>query len=226
MPQYPMPLARVEVVLQSIVNGRLSTLLVKRSEPPYKGRWALPGGVIRVDLDASLDSAAARVIAERLQISPQGLRQLLTVGGVEREPRAPSGWGLSVVYRAMVREEELQPVAGKRVEGWAWHAVDVLPAIEDFAFDHKAIVQQAAVWTRAEFEELKLSDSLVPSQFTLGELQLICESVLGRRLDKSSFRRKLKDRGVVAPIEGAFQSGMRNRPAGIYRLTSTETLPQ
>ena len=219
MPLYPMPLARIEVVLQSIVNGRLSTLLVKRSEPPYKGRWALPGGVIRVDLDASLDGAAARVIAERLQISPQGLRQLLTVGGAEREPRAPSGWGLSVIYRAMVREEELQPVAGKRVEGWAWHAVDDLPAIEDVAFDHKAIAQQAAVWTRAEFEELKLSDSLVPGQFTLGELQLICESVLGHRLDKSSFRRKLRDRGVVTPIEGAFQSGMRNRPAGLYQLT-------
>lgn len=222
MPLYPMPLARVEVVLQSIMNGRLSTLLVKRAEPPYRGHWALPGGVIRVDLDASLDDAAARVIAERLQISPQGLKQLLTVGGAEREPRAPRGWGLSVVYRAMAREEELKPVAGKRVESWAWHAVDSLPDSGDFAFDHEAIVQQAAVWTRAEFEDLRLSASLVPEQFTLGELQLICESVLGRRLDKSSFRRKLRDRGVVMPIEGAFQSGMRNRPAALYALS----LPQ
>ena len=219
MPQYPMPLARVELVLQSIVNGRLSTLLVKRSEPPYKGRWALPGGVIRVDLDATLDAAAARVIAERLQISPQGLKQLLVVGGAEREPRAPSGWGLSVVYRAMVREEELKPVSGKRVEGWAWYAVDTLPDSGDFAFDHEAIVQQAAVWTRAEFEDLRLSTSLVPEQFTLGELQLICESALGRRLDKSSFRRKLRDRGVVTQIEGVFQSGMRNRPAALYALS-------
>lgn len=226
MPQYPMPLVRVEVVLQSIVQGRLCTLLVRRAESPFKGAWALPGGVIRIDLDATLDAAAVRVIQERLRIAPHGLRQLLTVGGVNREPRAPAHWGLSVVYRALVREEGLLPVAGKRVEDWAWHSVDGLPAPHELAFDHGDIALQAATWTRAEVEDLRLQPTLLPDQFTLSELQLTCEAVLGRRLDKSSFRRKLKDRGVVTPIEGAFQSGMRNRPAGIYRFTIPKTLPQ
>ena len=223
MPQYPMPLVRVEVVLQSIVQGRLCTLLVKRAEMPFKGAWALPGGVIRVDLDATLDDAAARVIEERLRIAPRGLRQLLAVGGVNREPRAPAQWGLSVVYRALVREGGVLPVAGKRVEDWAWHSVDDLPAPGDLAFDHGNIALQAAMWTRAEVEDLRLPPALLPDQFTLGELQLTCEAVLGHRLDKSSFRRKLKDRGMVAPIEGAYLSGMRNRPAALYRLAKPMT---
>lgn len=218
MPHYPMPLTRVEVVLQSVVNNHLSTLLIKRAEDPFKGAWALPGGVVRIDLDASLDKAASRVISERLSIDPQGLKQLLTVGGIGREPRAQNGWGISVVYRAMVPENSVLPIAGKRIENWAWHPVDALPDNQAFAFDHAAITTQAAIWSRAEFEDLRFPAGLLPDRFTLTELQLICEAVLGRRLDKSSFRRKLKDRGVVVPIEGAFQSGMRNRPAGLYKV--------
>jgi len=42
----------------------------------------------------------------------------------------------------------------------------------------------------------------VPEQFTLAELQSLCEALLGRSLDKSSFRRRLDDRGLVEQIMG------------------------
>lgn len=71
--------------------------------------------------------------------------------------------------------------------------------------------------THAEVERLDLPVGFLPEQFTLGELQACCEQLLGRRLDKSSFRRRLADRQLVEPVEGAMRTGA-NRPAQIYRL--------
>ena len=219
MPKYPMPLVRVEIVLQTLIQSRLSTLLIRRAEDPFKGLWALPGGVIRVDLDASLDASALRVLQERLHIAPDGLRQLTAIGSSGRDPRAPHAWGLSIVYRGMVPEGTVLPKAGKRIDEWSWFPVDELPAARRFAFDHGALVEQATLDTRTEFYDLHFPPGLIPPKFTLTELQKICEDVLGHRIDKSSFRRKLMDREIVTPIAGAIQSGLRNRPAALYSLS-------
>lgn len=218
MSVYPMPLVRIEVALQALINKSLSTLLIKRAEDPFIGAWALPGGVVRTDLDASLDSAAARVLSERLLVAPTGLTQLVAIGSAGREPRGPDQWGLSIVYRGLVDAESLKPSSGKRIEDWAWFGAEELPPQSLFAFDHSELVERAISLTRHEFGDLRFPRGLIPEQFTLTELQGICEAVLSQRLDKSSFRRKLRDRGVVEMIEGSYQTGKKNRPAGLYRL--------
>jgi 8-oxo-dGTP diphosphatase len=213
-----MPLVRVELVLQTLLENKLATLVVKRLEDPFKGKWALPGGVIRTDLDPSIDSAAYRVLSERLGIAPKGLTQLITVGSAGREPRGPNEWGLSVIYRALVMEDNIEPAAGKRIEEWSWRTVEDLPPPDLFAFDHRNLVDQATDLTQSEFKDLRFPKEAIPLTFTLTELQTICEGMLGHKIDKSSFRRKLMDRRLVEPVEGAFQTGLKNRPAALYRL--------
>ena len=72
-----------------------------------------------------------------------------------------------------------------------------------------------AAATRAEIERLDLPFGFLPQKFTLGELQALCEAMLGRRLDKSSFRRRLEDRDVLKPVHGAMRTGAF-RPAQLY----------
>lgn len=213
--RYPMPFTRLEIAVMSLVDGEMQVLLARRAEAPYAGKWALPGGVLRIDLDASLDAAARRVMRERLGLDLPFLRQLCAAGGPTRDPRAP--WALSVVYRALVPAENVTPLAGKRIEALAWRRVDDAIADKGLAFDHSALVSRAVESTRAEVERLDLPVGFLPEQFTLGELQACCEQLLGRRLDKSSFRRRLADRQLVEPVEGAMRTGA-NRPAQIYRL--------
>ncbi len=213
--RYPMPFTRLEIAVMGLVDGELQVLLARRAEAPYAGKWALPGGVLRIDLDASLDAAAQRVMRERLGLDLPFLRQICAAGGATRDPRAP--WALSIVYRALVPAEYVSPLAGKRVEALAWRRVYDAIADKSLAFDHAMLVSQAVESTRAEVERLELPVGFVPEQFTLGELQACCEQLLGRRLDKSSFRRKLADRQLVEPVEGAVRTGA-NRPAQIYRL--------
>jgi 8-oxo-dGTP diphosphatase len=212
--RHPMPFTRLEIAVLGLVGGALHVLLARRAEAPYAGKWALPGGALRIDLDRSLDEAASRVMKERLGLELPYLRQLCAVGGPTRDPRAP--WALSVVYRALVPAGAFEPSAGKRVEALAWRPVEVAIADGGLAFDHAALIGQAVGITRAEVEALELPLGFLPETFTLGELQSTCEQLLGRRLDKSSFRRRLGDRDLVEPVPGAMRGGAF-RPAQLHR---------
>jgi len=220
--RYEMPFTRVEVAVLSLVEERLCVLLIKREEAPYEGQWALPGGVVRIDLDTDLEDAAQRVGGERLGVRLPFLRQMGAVGSSTRDPRG--AWALAVVYRALVVNDQIHPVAGKRIRDLAWVPADDLASYAPLAFDHEAIVKEAFKQTRAQIDELDFPVGYLPGKFTLSELQRHCEQLRGSRIDKSSFRRKLRERELVEPIEGEFEGGA-NRPAAVYRLSMSEPKP-
>ena len=205
----------------TVADGGLKVLLAKRAEAPYAGKWALPGGIVRIDLDHSLDAAAARVVQERLGTHLGQLDQLCAVGGAKRDPRA--AWGLSIVYRALLPFDKIQANAGKRIEALHWQSVDEACVDKALAFDHAKLINIAVAKTRQQVNAIELLQGLLPEQFSLGELQTSCEHILGHRLDKSSFRRKLTDRKAVQAIEGAIRRGV-NRPAQLYRLSNARHL--
>ncbi len=209
-----MPFTRIELVIMSIVDDGLAVLLGKRAGPPHKGKWALPGGVVRIDLDRDLEAAAQRVSGERLGVTLPYLRQLLAVGSKSRDTRAL--WALSIAYRALIPFEAIDPQAGKRLEAIRWCPID--EAMEDsrLAFDHADLIRAAADSTRAEIERLELPFGFLPAAFTLGELQATCESLLGHKLDKSSFRRRLDVADLLEPVTGEMRTGAF-RPAQLYR---------
>ncbi len=212
--RHAMPFVRVELAVLTVTNGHLAVLLGRRAEPPQKGHWALPGGVLRIDLDRDLEAAAQRVAMERLQVPLPFLSQLRATGGPQRDPRAP--WALSIAYRALLRFEAFTPSPGKRLEALQWAPADVAATDPALAFDHADLVRIAVDSTRAEIDRLALPDGFLPDSFTLSELQASCEAILGRRLDKSSFRRRLDEHQVVEPIPGAMRTGAF-RPAQLYR---------
>jgi len=212
---YPMPFTRVELVVLTLLDGSLHVLLAKRAEAPYAGKWALPGGVLRIDLDTSIDAAAHRVALERLGADVPDLHQLCAVGGAKRDPRAP--WAMSVVYRALIQYERIEVHAGKRIESLQFKPADEASCDTSLAFDHASLIARTLATTRQQTQGMDMPAGLVADQFTLGELQATCEQVLGHALDKSSFRRKLADRGLVEVIEGITRQGAF-RPAQLYKF--------
>jgi 8-oxo-dGTP diphosphatase len=215
-PQHPMPFTRLELCIFSLVHGRLSVLLARRAGEPFKGKWALPGGVLRIDLDATLEAAAQRVANERLGLGLPYLRQQCAVGAAGRDPRSP--WAMSIVYRAFISPAEFHPEGGKRIEELVWRGTDDASGDHTLAFDHASLIAAAAASLRAEVERLEIPREVLPAQFTLAELQAFNEQVLGRPLDKSSFRRKLDARALVEPVVGAIRHGA-NRPAQLFKMT-------
>lgn len=213
--KHPMPMVRLELVVMTVLEGSLQVLLGQRTEEPYQGQWALPGGVLRIDLDADLQGAALRVASERLGAALPGVSQLCAVGGRQRDPRAP--WALSVVYRSMLPVERLNATPGKRMDALRWVNTDEAAQNTKLAFDHAELIGDAVRNTRKEFDTLQFPAGFLADEFTLTELQTISESVLGRGLDKSSFRRRLSDRGCVEEVPGEMRTGTF-RPARLYRL--------
>lgn len=210
---YPMPFMRLELAVMAVSQGRLKVLLGRRTAAPYAGRWALPGGVLRIDLDVDLAAGAQRVAQERLGLALPDLKQLGAFGSRKRDPRAP--WAVSVVYRCMTDAELLQPQVGKRLEALKWLVVEEAEGDSALAFDHAQLVREAVRELRVEVQDLHFPAGLLTEPFTLGELQAASEAVLGRPLDKSSFRRRLDAAGVVVPVEGALRTGAF-RPAQLF----------
>jgi 8-oxo-dGTP diphosphatase len=213
---YPMPLVRVDLVVLAVHEGQLQVLLSHRREAPFKGKWGLPGGVLRIDLDASLEAGAQRVATERLGRTLPNLGQVAAVGGAKRDPRAP--WAMSVVYRSLVKHD-LETTPGKRVQALEWRSLEDVCQANDLAFDHAELVAKAVEATRREVRELRFPTGWMPEEFVLSELQAMSEAVLGGRLDKVTFRRRMEADAVAVAVEGKMRQGGAHRPSQLYRLS-------
>ena len=141
---YPRIDVTVDVVALTHVDGRLHVLVVRRGNPPFEGRWALPGGYLGVDED--LAPAAARELHEETGISlhPDELRQLAAYGAPTRDPRNRT---VSVAHLAQLDRLE-PPRGGSDADDARWVAISDLMEGEALAFDHATILRDAVAASR------------------------------------------------------------------------------
>ena len=222
MPHHPSPngsLSRhaiaVDVVLFTIQGGTLKALLVKRQQPPYRGAWALPGGI--VGADESVDAAALRELQEETNIGNIYLEQLYTFGDPVRDPR---GRVITVAYYALVNWQQFQLKAHQRVSEANWFPVKRLPPL---AFDHRRIVDYALERLRNKSNYTTVGFQLLSREFTLTDLQSSYEVILGQRLDKRNFRRKMLQLGILKGTR-EFRASGRQRPARLYTFTEPKVV--
>lgn len=223
---YVRPSVAVDVVLVATVEGSLSTLLIQRTEHPFKGKLALPGGFLKKGDDP--DAAAAGVLRRKAALSGVFLEQLYTFGEPGRDPRT---WVISIAYYALVdearfgramRDEPTVRMARIRVpwEGETGGPVEVVDENDralPLAFDHADIIGMAVKRLRGKLDYAPVGFQLLGDTFTLLELQRVHETVLGRPLNKDSFRRRMLASGQLEAT-GRAQSGVDHRPAELYRF--------
>jgi 8-oxo-dGTP diphosphatase len=200
----------VDVVIFTIRAGALHVLLVRRAAPPFAGRHAIPGGFVHED--ESLEAAARRELAEETGVRDVYLEQLYTFGEPARDPR---GRVVTVAYFALIASDEVALRAGTDAAEARWFPVAALPPL---AFDHDRILAYALERLRNKLEYTTVGFQLLPARFTLGELQAVYEAILGRRLDKRNFRRKIDLLGIVTPLRAQRRTG--RKPARLYRFSA------
>ncbi|MHC5020011.1 MAG: NUDIX hydrolase [Planctomycetota bacterium] len=226
--EFPRPSVAVDVAIVTAQDGELRALVTQRADHPAKGRWCLPGGF--VGLDESLDDAAARVLRDKAGIGDVYLEQLYTFGAPSRDPRTRV---ITVAYYALVHPAklaELAPVNGTvklATLEVAWEGETGGPAtIRDgdtplpLAFDHADILGWVVLRLRGKLDYANIGFELLPEQFTLRQLQEVHETILGRPLNKDSFRRRILASGRVVAT-GRRESDVGHRPAALYRFTQT-----
>lgn len=241
----------------------LKLLLIKRNNHPYIFQWALPGGF--VNMDESLEAAAARELKEETGIENVYMEQLYTMGGVNRDPRMRV---ISTAYMALAPKESLNAVAGDDADEAKWFTVrkelieesgdgrtwslsldneseaasikylvkeafrmngvvkvsdtniELMSDSQDqIAFDHIDVINLALERMSNKVEYTPIAFNLLPEEFTLGELQKVYETLLGRSLYKANFRKKIKP--MVAETDRMCREGAY-RPGKYYRYVGTD----
>jgi 8-oxo-dGTP diphosphatase len=206
------PLVTVDVVIFTVMAEQLCALLVRRPEgdgEPFPARWALPGGFVDVERDASLLACAGRKLRDKTGVAAPYLEQLGSWGDAKRDPR---GWSTTHAYFALIPQPEAAEGSATSTE---WVPCDQA-ARRRLAFDHNTILGTAIERLRSKVEYTSLPAFLLPEPFTLPQLQRVYEVVLGRALDKSAFRKRMLDADYLE--EAGMVTGDHGRPAMGYRL--------
>lgn len=207
--EFPRPALTVDCVVFGCDEGGLRVLLVRRGVAPFKGRWALPGGFVR--MEESLDAAARRELAEEAGVRDLYLEQLYTFGDVKRDPR---GRVVSVAYYALVNLSDHPPAASTDAADAAWFPAAGHPPLP---FDHDRILAVAVERLRAKVRYRPIGFELLPEKFTLTRLQRLYETVLERPLDKRNFRKKILSMGLLEPLDEV-EAGVAHRAARLHRF--------
>ncbi|GGU57029.1 NUDIX hydrolase [Streptomyces lavendofoliae] len=225
----------VDLVVLTVRRHALCALVVRRGEPPFQGRWALPGGFVRPDED--LGAAAARELVEETGLCahdpgtplPEAgngahLEQLATYGDPGRDPRMRV---VSVAHLVLAPDLPA-PRAGGDANSARWAPVDELldqeggPGREGeqpapLAFDHARILADGVERARSKIEYSSLATAFCPPEFTVGELRRVYEAVWGVALDPRNFHRKVTGTpGFLVP-SGGTTTRQGGRPAQLFR---------
>lgn len=227
------PCVTVDMLIFSMnKEQQLELLLIKRGGHPFKGKWAIPGGF--VEINESLEEAAARELKEETNLEGIYLEQLYTFGEVDRDKRARV---ISVAYLALVPAGNLEFAAGddavdacsfvvKREKGnFTLYAKDrdLVLAEEDLAFDHKDMILKGLERLKGKvtYSDIALELLRDKEKFTIYELQTIYEALTGEEFDVANFRRSFKkkfiDTGRVEKLEEKSVDFSR-KPSSYYRL--------
>jgi 8-oxo-dGTP diphosphatase len=193
----------IDIVLVTAMGNELAILVTRSSSE--RERWSLPWRFAQVG--ETLDAAAARVAQDALGEPPIWMEQIGAFGDGKRHP---SDADISVTFVALVPHETASPRSG-----YAWFPVKDLPPISP---RQRATVEGAIRTIQGRLDQAPIAFRLLPSTFTLGELQQMYELLLGKRLHKASFRRALQGAWLVEPTD-EWRSEGRGRPAQLFRYS-------
>src|SRR5882757_7626190 len=140
--RYPRAALTVDCVVFGFDDAELKLLLIQRGLEPFKGRWALPGGFVRVD--ETVDGAARRKLDEEAGLKNVFLEQLYTFGAVDRDPRERV---VSVAYYALVKLSDHRAKAPTDAANAEWFPISKTPKL---AFDHAGILATALTRLKAK----------------------------------------------------------------------------
>lgn len=194
------------------------------------GLWALPGGFVYKDED--LDAAASRLLQDRTGLNNIFLRQFSVFGNTGRNDEGfnrnrmqnpevnadPQHWFLqrfiTVGYYALVDFSRANLRADYISEACAWWDLQEVPPL---MLDHRQILHQALETLRLQLNYQPIGFNLLPEKFTMPQLQKLYETILGKKLDRRNFARKMLGYGILTKLDER-KSGVRHKSPFLYRF--------
>lgn len=182
-------------------NQSLKILLVKRDEYPYKDYYTLPGGFVLPE--ETLEDTLERTLEAKTGLKNIYSEQLYTFGGINRDPRMRI---ISCAYISLID-------AGKaKINGAEWFDIEEVKKIT-LAFDHNLVIEEAIKRMKGKINYTDIIFNMLPTEFTISQLQEVYEIILGEKLLAAAFRRTIADKIVDT---GKMTNNAGHRPSRIY----------
>lgn len=207
--KYPHPAVTTDCVIFGFNGERLQVLLVERGVEPYKGRWAFPGGFLRMDETA--EEGALRELREETGLESAYIQQLHAFSDPGRDPRERV---ITIAYYALVRLQEVQ--GGDDAASARWFPLDEVPSL---AFDHDRILRMAVQRLREQIHFQPVGFELLPQKFTIKELQSLYEAILGISFDRRNFAKKMLHLEILTELDETVWPTPK-REARVYEFNS------
>jgi 8-oxo-dGTP diphosphatase len=224
------PHVAYDSVVFGFSKGKLKILLM---EYHATGWHALPGGFVR--RTENLEDAVKRGLFERTGLNEIYLKQFHTFGDSSRyQPEVmrtileanghaipENNWMLdrffSVAYYALIDHEKVTLTPDSLSDSIVWYDIDRLPKL---IFDHDKIVQKALQTLRENLDRNLIGGNLLPDRFTMNELQAVYEAILGAKLRRTSFQRKMLSMDILDRHEKLF-TGKSHKAPYLYSFKTT-----
>ena len=198
----------VDCIIFGFDEGKLKILIGRRKMDPGRGEWSLYGGFVRSD--EGIDDAANRVLYELTGLRNLYMRQVGAFGNVDRDPGERV---VSIAYYALINVKDYDDHLRKE-HGVEWVSFDELPQLYS---DHNEMVFKARKLMKQKIATHPVGFRLLPSLFTLTQLQRLYEAVNGEPIDKRNFRKRIKDMDFIEKTELIDKTGSK-RGAFLYRF--------
>ena len=198
----------VDCIIFGFDEGKLKILIGRRQMDPGRGEWSLYGGFVRGD--ESVDDAANRVLYDLTGLRNLYMRQVGAFGNVDRDPGERV---VSIAYYALINVKDYDDHLRKEHQ-LEWVNFDEVPPLYS---DHNEMIIRARKMMRQKISSEPIGFRLLPSLFTLTQLQKLYEAVNGAGLDKRNFRKRIKDMDFIEKTELVDKTSSK-RGAFLYRF--------
>lgn len=197
----------VDCVIFGFENKELRILLIKSDLEEFEGKWSLLGDLVKVEED--LDSAPYRVLKQRTGLDDVFLQQVGSFGALNRHP---SGRVITTAYYSLIniRNHKLK-IMDNEVH---WHTLNNL---KNLAFDHEQIIEACLQRLRVQVMDEPVIFNLLPEKFSLRELQDLYQAILGTKLDRRNFRKKIALKNWLDDLD-EMEDDVPHRPGKLYKL--------
>ena len=198
----------VDCIIFGFDEGKLKVLIGKRQMDPGRGEWSLYGGFVASD--ESVDDAATRTLYELTGLRNLFMRQVGAFGKVDRDPGERV---VSIAYYALINVKDYDEEM-RLQHGVKWVDINEIPQLYS---DHNEMVRKARKLMQQKLAQEPVGFRLLPSLFTLTQLQNLYEAVNGAELDKRNFRKRIKEMDFIENTELVDKTSSK-RGAYLYRF--------
>lgn len=204
----------VITTLFTVDKGIVKVLLVKRTNEPFNGYWALPGGAMYNN--ETLEDGARRELKEKTGLEDIKLELGNIFDDVNRS-NLQRMIGVSFLGVINTKGIELQKETMKTSNA-DFFAIDKVPKL---AYDHNLVIDKSLAILKEKILKSSILKDLLPEEFTLPELQKVYETLLNKELDRRNFRKKLLNDGIIRAVnKDAVFNG--KKPAKLYCFKDIE----